>query len=247
MGNSKKHRLNPDKNNLAFTLVELLAVIASIGILAALLLPAISFAKARAQRIQCVNNLHQLGVGLQNFLVNNHGYISWWGKAGAEYPGTWIDQMEKYGLEISKPGSNFYKEGVWRCPSTVVRDGQVAGNGYYGYNCFGLLPIGNWFTNFGLAGHRFENLDSRSPILEPEVIAPSEMMAIGESDGPVFMRSIDYNFYHRALRHQSKANVVFCDGHVESPTLAFLFDDTSDEALSRWNRDHLPHREKLTP
>jgi len=43
------------------------------------------------------------------------------------------------------------------------------------------------------------------------------------------------------------ANVTFCDGHVESPTLKFLFEDTSDEALSRWNRDHLPHREKLSP
>jgi prepilin-type processing-associated H-X9-DG protein len=44
-----------------------------------------------------------------------------------------------------------------------------------------------------------------------------------------------------------KANVVFCDGHVESPTLPFLFADTSDAALSRWNRDHQPHREKLSP
>jgi prepilin-type processing-associated H-X9-DG protein len=44
-----------------------------------------------------------------------------------------------------------------------------------------------------------------------------------------------------------KANVVFCDGHVESPALAFLFTDTSDAALSRWNRDHLPHRERLAP
>ncbi len=42
-------------------------------------------------------------------------------------------------------------------------------------------------------------------------------------------------------------NVVFCDGRVESPTLKFLFEDTSDAALSRWNRDHLPHREKLAP
>jgi len=48
-------------------------------------------------------------------------------------------------------------------------------------------------------------------------------------------------------RHQGKANVVFCDGHVESPTLKFLFEDTSDAALVRWNRDHLPHREKLSP
>ncbi len=48
-------------------------------------------------------------------------------------------------------------------------------------------------------------------------------------------------------RLQGKANVVFCDGHVESPTLPFLFADTSAAALSRWNRDHQPHREKLSP
>jgi prepilin-type processing-associated H-X9-DG protein len=48
-------------------------------------------------------------------------------------------------------------------------------------------------------------------------------------------------------RHQGKANVVFCDGHVESPKLQFLFEDTSDNALSRWNRDHQPHRELLKP
>jgi hypothetical protein len=32
-----------------------------------------------------------------------------------------------------------------------------------------------------------------------------------------------------------------CDGHIESPTLQFLFADTSDDALVRWNRDHQPH------
>jgi hypothetical protein len=42
-----------------------------------------------------------------------------------------------------------------------------------------------------------------------------------------------------------QANVVFCNGHVESPTLKFLFAATSDAALSRWNRDHQPHRELL--
>jgi prepilin-type processing-associated H-X9-DG protein len=89
------------------------------------------------------------------------------------------------------------------------------------------------------------------PVKESEVASPSEMMAVGDSanGGLDFMRQ-DLNYLEKrgaSARHQGKLNVVFCDVHVESPTLQFLFTDTSDEALARWNRDHLPHREKLSP
>jgi len=66
--------LYTEKRDLAFTLVELLAVIAFIGVLAALLPAAVSQEKAKAQKTHCIGNLHQLGLVLQYFLASHHGY-----------------------------------------------------------------------------------------------------------------------------------------------------------------------------
>ena len=243
-----------------FTLVELLVVVAIIAILAALLLPALVRAKARGQSAACVSNLRQLGTGLQTFLSDHHYYpvnqINKKPASGPESEQFWTGQLLREAFGISKPPTNFNQNGVWRCPSARWSDlggDPVFPLSSYGYNDDKFnsrhTQLRDAEEMFGLQGHYEPDSKSFGPIAESEVVASSDMIAIADSfqaDWLFMRRPIEAfeKFGNVLSRHQGKANVVFCDGHVESPKLTFLFEDMSDAALARWNRDHQPHRAK---
>lgn len=208
----------------AFTLIEVLVVMAVIAILASLLLPGLNGSKAGSLRIQCVSNLRQMGVATDLYVDDSAGYypIAYCDAqvGGVNYSMCW-DLTTVYGHPGTViPGLLWEGESaaqIQQCPSFAGAANWVA-DPYTGYN-----------YNTSFIGHG-QDESVPEPAKDSDVLKPGRTVLFGDGQysagADKFMRAPwpnpgDQDFTGRwagtqGFRHQQLSNAAFCDGHAQS-------------------------------
>lgn len=197
------------KKKKGFTLIELLVVIAIIAILASMLLPALAKAKASAQKIQCVNNIRQLGMSAKMYADENDDKFMPRAGGSANY---WPAQLSNY---IATPK-------FLRCSSDVPSPATFNSNDPNPYVSAPRSYIFNGFDDY-FHPTLTDNapIPSGAEVPESAIQNTSETILFGEKDsnsGHYWMdywQGDDYKELDQA-RHTGTANYAFDDGSARS-------------------------------
>ncbi len=111
----------------AFTLIELLVTVTIISLLAALLLPALKSARETANRVVCINNLRQIGLGMFTFAGDNDGSLTF--RGGSNYDNDQLAGIYNSQFFIISPlvQGGYAKAKIFYCPSSI--NGPLAQGG----------------------------------------------------------------------------------------------------------------------
>jgi prepilin-type N-terminal cleavage/methylation domain-containing protein len=158
-----KKKIQP-KNG--FTLIELLVVIAIIAILAAMLLPALSKAKAKAKTIACTSNNKQIALAFMMYASENNDSFPPLNTgnyaAGIKATDLWWFQVLDNGKYLTRSSIS---NNVWRCPDVMNADISAAVTSYYKSPCEGYGPLENGLGDYlgGIIRYGL-NTDGKTPL-----------------------------------------------------------------------------------